>query len=112
VNRHEPDRNRFRFQPVRLEFRANPCPHYSALLEGPPRLMNLFAPAALVARYDEVMAVLRSAEFSAERDHVPDWRSDDFVNRHGKNGNRGFSVLPSSRADAGLASRGHRAGEV
>jgi pimeloyl-[acyl-carrier protein] synthase len=61
----------FYFNPFDLQFRANPYPHYAALLEGPPRLINLVVPAALVARYDEVVAVLRSAEFSAERPKIP-----------------------------------------
>jgi len=45
------------------EFRANPYPHYGALLTGPPRLVT-FGPVsfALVARYADVTAGLRDHE--------------------------------------------------
>ncbi|MFZ0888471.1 MAG: cytochrome P450 [Candidatus Binataceae bacterium] len=61
----------FYFNPFDPQFRANPYPHYPALLEGPPRLARLFVPTALVARYDDVMAVLRGAEFSTRRPEIP-----------------------------------------
>jgi cytochrome P450 len=47
------------FNPWDPEFRANPYPAYAMLLEGPPRLVHFARPVALVARYDDVVAVLR-----------------------------------------------------
>jgi cytochrome P450 len=49
----------FYFNPWDAAFRANPYPHYRPLLEGPPRLLSNMVPMALVARYDDVVAVLR-----------------------------------------------------
>ena len=50
------------FNPWDETFRANPYPHYKPLLEGPPRILNLFMPMALVARYADVVRVLRDHE--------------------------------------------------
>jgi cytochrome P450 len=61
----------FYFNPFDPEFRANPYPHYPALLEGPPRQASLFVPTTIVARYDDVVAVLRGAEFSTRRPEMP-----------------------------------------
>jgi cytochrome P450 len=47
------------FNPWDTSFRDNPYPHYKRLLDGPPRKLDLFGPTALVARYDDVTAVLR-----------------------------------------------------
>jgi len=56
----------FYFNPWDEDFRANPYPHYKALLSGPPRILNLGIEAALIARYDEVRAVLLDhANFSS-----------------------------------------------
>jgi cytochrome P450 len=72
------------------EFRANPYPHYRALLSGPPRLINITIPAtpdllkmfgmensgvteiplptALAARYQDCIAILRDHQhFSSSR---------------------------------------------
>ncbi len=60
------------FNPFDPEFRANPYPHYPALLDGPPRKLELFLPTTLVARYDDVTAVLRDhATFSVKRPEMP-----------------------------------------
>ncbi|HVA78456.1 MAG TPA: cytochrome P450 [Candidatus Binataceae bacterium] len=55
------------FNPWDPEFRANPYPHYPALLAGPPRVTILpGAPFALVARYRDAITVLRDhANFSS-----------------------------------------------
>lgn len=57
------------FNPWDPEFRANPYPHYSAINDGPPKLIDLFGPTALVGRYADVTAALKDqARFSsAER---------------------------------------------
>jgi cytochrome P450 len=48
------------FNPWDPDFRADPYPHYPALLAGPPRVTVLpGAPFALVARYRDATAVLR-----------------------------------------------------
>ncbi|HTR63264.1 MAG TPA: cytochrome P450 [Candidatus Binataceae bacterium] len=48
------------FNPWDPEFRANPYPHYSALLSGPPPLVTLGpVHAVLVARYADVSAAMR-----------------------------------------------------
>jgi pimeloyl-[acyl-carrier protein] synthase len=60
------------FNPFDPEFRANPYPHYPALLDGPPRKLELFLPTTLVARYDDVTTVLRDdATFSVKRPEMP-----------------------------------------
>ncbi|MGH7781193.1 MAG: cytochrome P450, partial [Candidatus Binataceae bacterium] len=55
------------FNPWDPEFRANPYPHYPALLSGPPRVTILpGAPFVLVARYHDAIAVMRNhAQFSS-----------------------------------------------
>ncbi len=50
------------FNPWDEGFRANPYPHYKQLYSRPPYLLNLFMQLALVARYDDVNAVLRDHE--------------------------------------------------
>jgi cytochrome P450 len=50
------------FNPWDEAFRANPYPYYKPLIEGPPRLLNVFLPMALVARYADCVAVLRDHE--------------------------------------------------
>jgi cytochrome P450 len=65
------------FNPWDPEFRANPYPHYRPLLDGPPRVINLFEPVALVARYADVVAVLRDhARFSSVQPRLPDLRDE------------------------------------
>ena len=60
------------FNPFAPGFRANPYPHYRPLLSGPPRLMDLFMPVALVARYADVVAVLHDHErFSSVQPRTP-----------------------------------------
>jgi len=62
----------FYFNPWDESFRANPYPHYRPLLEGPPRILNLFMPMALVARYADVVRVLRDHEhFSSVPPRTP-----------------------------------------
>ncbi|HEY6420617.1 MAG TPA: cytochrome P450 [Candidatus Binataceae bacterium] len=46
------------FNPWDENFRANPYPHYRPLLAGPPRIINMFQPFALIARYADNKAVL------------------------------------------------------
>jgi len=52
----------FYFNPWDEKFRADPYPYYRPLLDGPPRLLNLFVPMALVARYTDAAAILRDHE--------------------------------------------------
>lgn len=61
------------FNPWDENFRANPYPHYKPLLEGPPRIINLFEPAAMIARYADVTAVLRDHQrFSSVQPKNPE----------------------------------------
>jgi cytochrome P450 len=56
------------FNPWDPEFRANPYPYYAPLLAGPPPVIELAQKIALIARYEDVSAVLRdTARFSADR---------------------------------------------
>jgi cytochrome P450 len=58
----------FYFNPWDPEFRSNPYPHYRALVEGPPKIIQMGSPVALVARYADVHAVLRDHKnFSSVR---------------------------------------------
>ena len=50
------------FNPWDEKFRADPYPYYRPLLAGPPRLLNLFVPMALVARYADTATILRDHE--------------------------------------------------
>jgi pimeloyl-[acyl-carrier protein] synthase len=60
------------FNPWDPAFRANPYPYYKPLLSGPPRILDLFGPTAMVARYADVTAVLRDhARFSSVRPPMP-----------------------------------------
>lgn len=60
------------FNPWDEAFRANPYPYYKPLMEGPPRLLNVFVPMALVARYADCSAVLRDHEhFSSVPPRTP-----------------------------------------
>jgi pimeloyl-[acyl-carrier protein] synthase len=62
----------FYFNPFDADFRANPYPHFPALLDGPPRQLNLFMPTTLIARYDDVVTVLHDHErFTVRRPEMP-----------------------------------------
>jgi cytochrome P450 len=62
-----------RFNPWDPEFRSNPYPFYKPLLQGPPRLIEIFGPAALIARYADVTAVLKDQlRFSSSPSRPPD----------------------------------------
>src|SRR5271168_2366188 len=62
----------FYFNPFDPEFRANPYPHFPALLDGPPRQLKLFMPTTLIARYADVTAVLHDHErFTVRRPEIP-----------------------------------------
>jgi len=50
------------FNPWDEAFRANSYPYYKPLMTRPPRLLNVFLPMALVARYADCAAVLRDHE--------------------------------------------------
>jgi cytochrome P450 len=66
------DQVKLHFNPFDPEYRANPYPSYRALRDGPPKQLNLFLPVTLIARYADVIAVLREYEtFSSERPEVP-----------------------------------------
>ncbi len=61
------------FNPWDPAFRANPYPHYKPLLDGAPRILDLFGPTAMIARYADVVAVLRDhARFSSVQPKIPD----------------------------------------
>ncbi|MHB8381341.1 MAG: cytochrome P450 [Candidatus Binataceae bacterium] len=66
------------FNPWDPEFRANPYPHYGALNDGPPKLIDLFGPTALVGRYADVTAVLKDHErfSSVQRMRSPEIRDE------------------------------------
>ena len=56
----------FYFNPWDENFRANPYPHYRALLAGPPRIADLGFKFVLAARYADVRAILMDhATFSS-----------------------------------------------
>ncbi len=62
----------FYFNPFDPEFRANPYPHFPALLDGPPRQLKLFLPTTVIARYDDVVTVLHDHErFTVRRPEIP-----------------------------------------
>jgi cytochrome P450 len=64
----------FYFNPWDADFRANPYPHYRALLAGPPRRLEMFFPITLVARYADVSAILRDHQrFSSVQIERPEF---------------------------------------
>jgi cytochrome P450 len=66
------------FNPWDPAFRANPYPHYKPLLAGPPRILDLFGPTAMVSRYADVTAALRDhAHFSSVRPRDPNETNDE-----------------------------------
>jgi cytochrome P450 len=48
----------FYFNPWDEKFRADPYPHYRAILAGPPRILDMGFKFALAARYADVRAIL------------------------------------------------------
>ncbi len=62
----------FYFNPFDPDFRANPYPHFPALLDGPPRQLKLFMPTTIIARYADVITVLHDHErFTVRRPEIP-----------------------------------------
>jgi cytochrome P450 len=62
----------FPFNPWDERFLADPYPYYRALLAQPPRLLDFGVPLALVARYDDCLAILRDhGRFSSSRQGIP-----------------------------------------
>jgi len=62
----------FYFNPFDPDFRANPYPHFPALLDGPPRQLKLYMPTTVIARYDDVVTVLHDHErFTVRRPEIP-----------------------------------------
>ena len=56
----------FYFNPWDESFRANPYPHYRALLAGPPRVLDMGFKFVLAARYADARAILMDhATFSS-----------------------------------------------
>ncbi len=65
------------FNPWDPEFRANPYPHYGPILNGPPKIIELFGSAALIARYADVCAVLKDQQrFSSVDPITPEVRNE------------------------------------
>ena len=66
----------FYFNPWDKSFRDNPYPHYHALHEGSPRIIDLFgAPVVIAARYADVTAILRDhPHFSSVQQISPEVR--------------------------------------
>src|SRR5579862_4597130 len=66
------------FNPWDPAFRANPYPHYKPLLAGPPRILDLFGPTAMVTRFADVTTALRDhAHFSSVRLRDPNEPNDE-----------------------------------
>lgn len=60
------------FNPWDPAYRANPYPHYGPLLARPPYVLNFMVPITLVARYADVVAVLRDHQrFSSVPPRTP-----------------------------------------
>src|SRR5216684_2375928 len=61
------------FNPWDPAFRANPYPFYKQLVAGPPPLLDLFGPTALIARFADVTAVLKDQQrFSSTQLRSPE----------------------------------------
>jgi cytochrome P450 len=61
------------FNPWDPNFRANPYPHYKLLLAGPPRVIDMFGPTVLAARYKDVTGILRDhSRFSSVQPKPPE----------------------------------------
>jgi len=68
----------FYFNPWDESFKANPYPHYKALHSGPPRMINLMAPIALIGKYDEAVRVLTDHDtFTGVKPDIP-WINQQF----------------------------------
>jgi cytochrome P450 len=65
------------FNPWDPDFRANPYPFYTTLHQGPPRMIDLFGPSALIARYADVTSVLKDHQrFSSVQLRPPEMRDE------------------------------------
>jgi cytochrome P450 len=64
------------FNPWDSDFRSNPYPFYQQLLSGPPRLMELFGPVGLIARFADVSAVLKDYQRFSSVESRPKDRED------------------------------------
>jgi cytochrome P450 len=72
------ERQDFYFNPWDEAFKINPYPHYKALHSGPPRMINLMAPIALVGKYDDAMRVLTDHDtFTGIKPDIP-WINQQF----------------------------------
>jgi cytochrome P450 len=66
------------FNPWDEAFKANPYPHYKPLIDGPPRLINLMLPIALVGKYASAVKILTDHDtFTAVKPDVP-WIQQQF----------------------------------
>jgi cytochrome P450 len=66
------------FNPWDDAFKANPYPHYKPLIDGPPRIINLMLPIALVGKYDSAVRILTDHEtFTAIKPDSP-WIQQQF----------------------------------
>jgi cytochrome P450 len=67
------------YNPFDPSFMANPYPHFVPLLAGPPARWEIGMPAYLVARYADVVAILRDhARFSSVIPPFPAQEADPF----------------------------------
>ncbi|HEY2665005.1 MAG TPA: cytochrome P450 [Candidatus Binataceae bacterium] len=61
------------FNPWDPNFRANPYPHYQPLFGSPPRVIDMFGPTVLAARYKDVSGILRDhSRFSSVQPKPPE----------------------------------------
>ena len=68
----------FYFNPWDEAFKVNPYPHYKALHSGPPRMINLMAPIALIGKYDDAIRVLTDHDtFTGVKPDIP-WINQQF----------------------------------
>jgi cytochrome P450 len=66
------------FNPWDDAFKANPYPHYKPLIDGPPRIINLMLPIALVGKYESAVRILTDHDtFTAVKPDVP-WIQQQF----------------------------------
>jgi cytochrome P450 len=66
------------FNPWDDAFKANPYPHYKPLIDGPPRVINLMLPIALVGKYESAVKILTDHEtFTSVKPDVP-WIQQQF----------------------------------
>jgi len=68
----------FYFNPWDEAFKVNPYPHYKALHSGPPRMINLMAPIALIGKYDDAIRILTDHDtFTGVKPDIP-WINQQF----------------------------------